>query len=120
MINHLADHLHLEALFGVIRIRVVVISPPVPAGAGITWLGLAHLNLRIKNNQIVSLRPRIIASIRHISHPNALYILVTSMKSHMNLRKVRIAQRKVQYPPCTTPFLRTPEECTQSLLEQHS
>src|SRR5258705_7953606 len=63
---------------------MVDVAPPVPAGLRIGWQVRTRLRLRIENDQVVRIRPGIVAGVRHEPPADVADILLASMECDVN------------------------------------
>src|SRR5258705_2521323 len=63
---------------------MVDIAPPVPAGLRISWQVRTRFRLRIENDQVVRIRPGIVAGVVHEPPADVADVLLASMEYDMN------------------------------------
>jgi len=81
-VHHCFDSSHLRASVSVIRLGIMIVTPPIPAGLWVAQ-NFGFDGLRIKNNQIVSISPLIVASVFNEGHTNTVKVLDTSMERNV-------------------------------------
>src|SRR5437667_3235151 len=63
---------------------MVDVAPPVPAGLRISWQVRTRLRLRIENNQMVRIRPGIVAGVIHEPSVDVTDVLFASVECDVN------------------------------------